>query len=205
MPLAEKGARGKGRQPLSPPQRWRTPEREAIRIHEYHGLNMPSESSEPKLEILGVYRLDVTPEVFAAQLPMYGDEAQCRYHFSSVVLIEALARNCSGSFSLDDMKQPRPWRPNEAIHPHPFGLDGIPPGGSFQAPWDEGLLSPDGERVLARSIGCVKGQGTLRFAFYIHYWDEEFPLQWTYGEVPCPAPQEVPERLKRLMPYRPCD
>ena len=39
-------------------------------------LRICPESSEPKLEILGVYRLDVTPEVFAAQLPMYGDEAQ---------------------------------------------------------------------------------------------------------------------------------
>ena|SRR5687768_17159812 len=164
---------------------------------------MPAESSEPKLEILGVYRLDVTPEVFAAQLPMYGDEEQCQDHFSSVVLIEAFVSDFSESFSLDDIQQPRPWLPNEAIHPRAFG--GIPPETSFQVPWDEGLLSPDGEQLLARSIGCVKGSGPLRFAFYIHYWDEQFPLQWTYGEAPCPPPQAMPERLKRLMPYRPCD
>jgi hypothetical protein len=42
-----------------------------------------------RLQVLGVYQLDVTPEVFAEQLPMYGDEEQCRDHFSSVVLIEA--------------------------------------------------------------------------------------------------------------------
>ena len=166
---------------------------------------MPTESSKPELEVLGVYRLDVTPEVFAAQLPMYGNEEQCRDHFSSVVLIEVVVRNGGESISLDDIKQPKPWRPNEAIHPHPFGLGGIPPEGSFQVPWDEGLLSPDGEQLVARSIGCVKGPGPLRFAFYIHYWDEEFPLDWTYGEVLCPAPQPMPERLKRLMPYRPCD
>ena len=95
---------------------------------------MPFESSEPNLEILGVYRLDVTPEVFAAQLPMYGDEAQCRDHFSSVVLIEAIARNCGDVFSLDDIKQPRPWRPNEAILPHPSGVDRIPQEAATKRP-----------------------------------------------------------------------
>lgn len=48
---------------------------------------------EPQAEILGVYRLAVTDEVFHAQLPMYGDEDQCRDHFSSVVLIEAVVRD----------------------------------------------------------------------------------------------------------------
>lgn len=129
---------------------------------------MRTESLEPELTVLGVYQLDVTPDVFAAQLPMYGNEEQCRDHFSSVVLIEAVVSNCNGGFSLSTFKQPRPMLPNLAIHPHPFGLKGVPPEGSFQAPWDEGLLSPDGEQLLARSMGCVKGQGTVRFAFYLH-------------------------------------
>ncbi len=166
---------------------------------------MRSENLEPELKILGVYQLDVTPDVFAAQLPMYGNEEQCRDHFSSVVLIEAVVLNCDSGFSLDKFKQPRPMIPNLGIHPHPNGLHGIPPEGSFQAPWDEGLMSADGKQLMARSLGCVKGQGKVRFAFYLHYWDEAFPLEWTYGAVACPAPQTMPERLKRLMPYRPCD
>jgi hypothetical protein len=166
---------------------------------------MASESPEPRLKVLGVYQLDVTPDVFVAQLPMYGNEEQCRDHFSSVVLIEAVVSNCDGGFSLDEFRQPRPLLPNLATHPHPFGIHGVPPDGSYQAPWDEGLLSPDGGQLLARSLGCVKGQGTVRFAFYIHYWNDTFPREWAYGKVACPAPQAMPERLKRLMPYRPCD
>ena len=142
-----------------------------------------------RLQVLGVYQLDVTPEVFAEQLPMYGDEEQCRDHFSSVVLIEAIGEAVEERFSLDDITQPNP------AYPH----------NSPQAAWDEGLLSSDGETLLARKINCVKGTGPLRLAFYMHYWDAQLPLKWKYGEVPCPRPQPMPERLKRLMPYRPCD
>ncbi len=141
------------------------------------------------LRVLGVYQLDVTPEVFTEQLPMYGDEEGCRDHFSSVVLIEVVGEAAGDQFSLDGITQPNP------AYPH----------GSPQAAWDEGLLSSDGEILLARKINCVRGRGPLRFAFYMHYWDPQLPLKWTHGEVPCPPPQPMPERLKRLMPYRPCD
>ena len=144
---------------------------------------------EPTLTILGVYRLDVTPEIFAAQLPMYGDDEQCRDHFSSVVLVEAIASGVDERFSLSDFTQPNP------TYPH----------GAAQVPWDEGLLSSDGEALLTRNINCVEGDGPLRFAFYMHYWNPDLPLRWTYGEVSCPAPQPKPVRLEVLMPYRPCD
>jgi hypothetical protein len=81
-----------------------------------------------ELRVLGVYQLDVTPEVFAAQLPMYGDEDQCRRHFSSVVLVEGVVDDPEGKF-LDGITQPNPAYP----------------GGWPQAPYDEGLLSADGE------------------------------------------------------------
>ena len=142
-----------------------------------------------RLQVLGVYRLDVTPEVFAAQLPMCGDEDQCRDHFSSVVLIEAIGEAVDGRFKLNGLTQPNP------AYPH----------GAPQAAWDEGLLSSDGEVLLARKISCVRGTGRLRFAFYMHYWDPQLPLKWAYGEIPCPPPKPMPERSKRLMPYRPCD
>lgn len=142
-----------------------------------------------RLHILGVYRLEVTPDVFAAQLPMYGDENQCRDHFSSVVLIEVFVEEPDKHFSLGDFTQPNP------AYPH----------GTFQAAWDEGLLSPDGEQLLARRMDCVKGQGPLRFAFYLHYWNPQLPLRWTHGEISCPPPEPMPPRLSRLMPYRPCD
>jgi hypothetical protein len=141
------------------------------------------------LTILGVYRLDITRQIFAAQLPMYGDEEQCRDHFRSVVLIEAVVSVADEPFSLSDFTQPNPHYP----------------GGDPQVPWDEGLLSPNGEILLARTINCVKGDGPLRFAFYMHYWDPQLPLRWTHGELFCPAPQPTPVRLEILMPYRACD
>src|SRR4051794_35941493 len=76
------------------------------------------------------------PGVFAAQMPMYGDEEQCRDHFSSVVLIEAVVSEADERFSLSDLTQPN------ATYPH----------GAAQAAWDEGLLSGDGEVLLARTI-----------------------------------------------------
>jgi hypothetical protein len=141
------------------------------------------------LQILGVYRLDVTQEVFAEQLRMYGDEEQCRDHFSSVVLVEAVVDADSEQFNLIDFTQPNPAHPRVCL----------------QVPWDEGLLSPDGETLLSRRIGCVEGNGPLRFAFYMHYWNTELPLRWTHGEVVCPLPQSMPVRLEIIMPYRPCD
>ena len=143
----------------------------------------------PTLTVLGVYQLDITPELFAKQLLMYGDEARCRDHLSSVVLIEAVASDFDERFNLSHFTQPNPG------YPH----------GTAQAPWDEGLLSNDGEVLSARKINCVRGRGPLRFAFYMHYWNPQLPLRWTYGEVFCPAPQPMPVRLEILMPYRPCD
>jgi hypothetical protein len=143
----------------------------------------------PTLRILGVYRLDITQEIFLEQLPVSGDQDECRDHFSSVVLVEAVAADIDERFSLSDFTQPNP------AYPH----------GAAQVPWDEGLLSSDGEVLLSRTINCVKGNGPLRFAFYMHYWNAELPLLWTYGEVSCPTPQAMPVRLELLMPYRPCD
>ena len=116
---------------------------------------------QPTLTILGVYRLDVTRKVFSAQLAMYGDERQCRDHFSSVILIEALVDYADETFALSDFTQPNPAYPR----------------GANQVPWDEGLLSSDGTVLLARKINCVRGQGSLRFAFYMHYWDPHLPLR----------------------------
>lgn len=145
----------------------------------------------PEIEVLGVYELEVTEEVFQAQLPMYGDEDQCWNHFSSVVLIEVIVRGVDHRFSVGDFTQPNP--------DYPFN--------SPQVAYDEALLSLDGEELLDRRISCVekRGAGPLRLAFYLHYYDEALPLRWTYGEVCCPGATEMPVRLQALVPYRPCD
>lgn len=75
---------------------------------------------------------------------------------------------------------------------------------NFQCAYDEALLSLDGKTVIERSMSCVKGEGPLRFAFYLHYYDADRPLHWSYGQVQCPRPEPVSMRLKYLVPYRAC-
>jgi hypothetical protein len=144
---------------------------------------------EPKLTILGVYQLEVTPALFHAQLPMYGNEDQCRDHFSSIVLLECTVEGIDDTFALDGFTQANP------AYPH----------SSPQVPWDEALLSQKGDFIVARGINCVKGTGVVRFAFYMHYWDPSLPLLWSHGSVACPYPQPMPARLRKLVPYRSCD
>jgi hypothetical protein len=146
---------------------------------------------DPTIEILGVYRFLVTDEVFQSQLPMYGDEDQCRHHFSSVVLVEAVARNLDDRFNMGDFTQRIPAYP----------------GGSAQVAYDEAVLSQDGGTLLARTISCMRkvGTGPVRFAYYLHFYDGTLPLLWTYGEIPCPPVGLMPLRLQVLVPYRPCD
>ena len=56
----------------------------------------------------------------------------------------------------------------------------------FQCAYDEALLSSDGNSVIDRRMNSVFGTGSLRFAFYLRFYDAEHPLEWTYGEVECP-------------------
>jgi hypothetical protein len=51
----------------------------------------------------------------------------------------------------------------------------------FQCAYDEALLSPDGKIVLDKSMNCVKGSGLLRFAFYLHFYDANRPLESSYA------------------------
>jgi len=74
----------------------------------------------PRIEVVGVYRLDVPEDLFREQFDiLYGDpmsdeerveaEKQCREQLSSVVLIELLVENRDASFSISDFSQPQGW------------------------------------------------------------------------------------------------
>lgn len=147
--------------------------------------------ADPSIEVLGVYRLFVTDEIFEAQLPMYGDEEECRHHFSCVVLIEAIAKDLDDRFDVGAFTQSNPNYP----------------GGYSQVAYDEALLSLDGEVLISRKPFCMRnvGSGPVRFAFYLHFYDEALPLLWSYGSAASPPIQEMPIRLQMLVPYRPCD
>jgi hypothetical protein len=143
--------------------------------------------AEPRLKILGVFRPTITEELFAEQNEMYGDVAATQEHFAGLVLIEAVIDGIDER--IDAM----------------IDLTQETPKGGQQAAYSEALLSPDGETVLKRQIGCVKGKPPLRCAFYMHYFDPNQPLRWPYGEVACPPLQPAPTRLHKLMPYWPTD
>jgi hypothetical protein len=90
---------------------------------------------------VGVYKLSVTEELYRAQLEMYGDEEQCRDHFSSVVLVEVLVNDLDERFNIGHFKQPNP---------------AFPEGGE-QVAYDEALLSIDGQKTGGqRDASCSR-------------------------------------------------
>ncbi len=151
--------------------------------------------SAPQVDVLGVYRLPVTDELFREQYEiLYGDpdpraEQQCRQQLASVVLVELLVRDRGERFEVGQFTQPQ---------------EGVPKA-NWQVPWAEAYLTPDGEALAVPRWDEPPQTGDLRIAFFFHYWQPEIPLRSSYGEFQCPAVQEMPERLRRLVPYEPVD
>jgi hypothetical protein len=139
-----------------------------------------------------VYRLQVSEVLFREQFdilysfPM--DEAQrraaereCRAQLDSVVLIEVIVCNRDKRFRVGDFGQ------------------------GEQAPWAEGYFSADGETRIPARWPDVPEMEPLRMAFFIHFWDPTLPLKSSYGNLRCPEPGSMPERLARLLPFEPVD
>ncbi len=155
---------------------------------------------EPKIEILGAYRLPVSDELLQQQFDiLYGHLTsesekktamqQCREQLESVVLIEAMVRNRDTKFKVDDFVQPHANLPRE----------------NWQVAYAEVYLSPDGEKVLSSHREAESLTDTVRIAFFIHFFDPQKPLHSSYGTLQCPSVQEMPVRLQRLVPYEPVD
>ena len=152
--------------------------------------------AEPQIEILGVYRLPVTEGLFREQFDiLYGyemteaervkAERSCRSQLSSVVLIEALVKGRDNCFDVGDFAQQYEDKPED----------------SWQVAWAEAFLTPDGNSLLVERWSDPPKAGDLRVAFFMHYWVPDRPLSTSYGKVTCPQVEEMPERLKRLVPY----
>jgi hypothetical protein len=144
---------------------------------------------EPSLRVLGIYRPYISEETYQEQWQVTESDDETKEHFEKLVLIEAIADELREPLRLDELGQ-------EVI----FGSLR-----SFQCAYDEALLTTDGEAVIQREFGCVKGTGPLRFAFYLHFYDPERPLNWSYGSVECPEIQPASERLRKLVPYNATD
>jgi len=143
----------------------------------------------PSIVIVGVHKPDIPVRVYREQRRVTGSDEQTKAHFKDLVLIEAVVEQIDDRFKMGEMGQP-------------YVLGNYPD--HFQCAYDEALLSPDGETVIERSMRCVKGEGSLRLAFYLHFYDATRPLHWSYGKVQCPPIEPIPKRLKRLVPYRAC-
>ena len=156
--------------------------------------------NEPQIEVLGVYRIPVTDELFREQFDiLYGcpmskherarAERQCREQVSSIVMVEAIVRHRDDRFDVGQFSQRQ---------------DAVPEGNS-QVAWAEAYLTPDGEALLVERWSEPPQSGDLRVGFFLHFWQSDRPLRSSYGDVACPAVQEMPDRLARLVPYEAVD
>jgi hypothetical protein len=146
---------------------------------------------EATIRILGVYKVDMTDDRLRQTMDeKYGGIAlseserrqveECvREELSSVVLIEVLVENRDDHFDVGDFTQP----------------------GREQVAYDEAYLSPDGTSVLSRLR--MPEDGSLRLAFFLHFFDPEKPLVTSYGELPTPPIQKMPDILPLLVLYEP--
>lgn len=146
---------------------------------------------KPTIRILGVYQVELTEDLFRhAMESKYGGleltksqamqtERYVREELSSVALFEVVVENRDDRWDVGDCTQP----------------------GTEQVAYDEAFLSPDGTFVLSR-LRAPEG-GSLRMTFFLHFFDPEKPLVTSYGELPIPPLQEMPERLQSLVPYEP--
>lgn len=148
--------------------------------------------SEATITVLGVYKPLISAEVWQEQRDVTASDDATRAHFDGLVLIEALAENITESLKLGEIGQMQPEHPNDPSY--------------MQVPYEEGLLSADGEALLAHGFDweSEKERGTFRFGFYLHFYDPSKPLTTPFGEVVCPAVAEAPVRLMMLLPYTVC-
>ena len=106
---------------------------------------------EPKIEILGVYRPHIPEDVYQEQWQVTGSDEETKEHFHGLVLIEAIIHKIDDQFNISKIGQ----QPPDSDDPN-----------YFQVPYDEALLSSDGQTLIQRKMNCVHGTGSIRFAFY---------------------------------------
>jgi hypothetical protein len=146
--------------------------------------------AQPTLTILGVYKPQISQETWQDQWQVTCNDDQTREHFENLVLIEAVVDGLTEPFDMSEFGQMGTLSSDQPL--------------SMQVGYDEGLLSADGESLIERQMDCVTGTGALRFAVYLHEYDQQQPLQWQAGLVACPPVQDATVRLMMLMPYNAC-
>ena len=90
-------------------------------------------------------------------------------------LVEVIVRDSRG-FDVTQFQQEEPGQPPEY----------------WQVAWDERTLNATGDEETSEPPGDV--EGTVRFAFFLHYLDPSRPLLTPFGPVSLPEPSNRPER-----------
>lgn len=145
--------------------------------------------AKTSIEILGVYKPYIPEDTYQEQWQVTESDEETKEHFDGLVLIEAIVHDIDDQFDISRIGQQPPHSDDPSY---------------FMVPYDEALLSSDGESLIQREMDCVRGTGSLRFAFYLHLYDPSKPLTTSCGLIHCPAIQPVPDRLKELVPYCAC-
>jgi hypothetical protein len=153
--------------------------------------------TQPSIDVLGVHRVRATdamiqdrieysylPDQVSTPQGRRAAEQESRELIESVVLIETVVRNCDERFDVGDFTQ---------------RLEGVARE-NWQAAYLETFLALDGASRDA-SDESPDAPGDIRVAFFLHDWDAGKPLAASYGDVDCPPPSEMPERLEKLVPY----
>jgi hypothetical protein len=155
---------------------------------------------EQTIDVLGVYRVplmdaelrDALRQFYSPGNAFVALERTVTAYIARCVplaLFDLIIRGVDARFRVGDFMQEMPGKPASAA----------------QVAYDEALLASDGLGLIARRQGCVDTIRAGRIAFYLHYYDPERPMRWTYGEFLCPPVQVVPDALWKLVPYTPVD
>ena len=147
---------------------------------------------QPKIEILGAYRLEFSDEQIRQFIEdSFGDALDedekhemftaKRDELSSVVAFDVLITNADKKFDSGDFTQPD----------------------SDQVAYDEVYLSPDGYSV--ESTSKPKDLTNFRMYFFLHFVDSQNPLLSSYGELNIPKLKSLPDYLRSVHPFTPVD
>jgi hypothetical protein len=140
--------------------------------------------SEPRIEILGAYKIELTDEMLEYFAGGYLDdsikqEMLNREHEEYVVAFDVRVENADSSFDAGDFTQPE----------------------SDEVTYWEVYLSPDGHSIEATWGSKPLDLTNFRMYFFLHHIDLRKPLLTDYGALKIPTLKPLPDYLKCLHPY----
>jgi hypothetical protein len=164
---------------------------------------------DPNITVIGVYKVEPSPQAFKDALSVQGDEDAVRQELSSVVLVELRIQSADHRFELSNFKQPHteyvPYdetfldiatgKPLELKRSElGFGIfDDVKTGRTMK------YIQATETTVLATIEDArryrLPGTSNFTVAFFLHFFDHRQPLETPYGPLTLPPSIPLPERL----------